>query len=75
LRDLLRRAESCGSWRRGRPFSVWLEEIGQGRTRAGLIAGNRGDDIADPIGQSSHEYDRTKRLLDELLTELAAVVS
>jgi protein-tyrosine phosphatase len=75
LKDLVRRAESMAWPRQGRPFSIWLEEVGKGRTRAGLITGSWEDDIADPVGQSRQEYDRTKRLLDDLLTKLAAVLS
>jgi protein-tyrosine phosphatase len=74
LRDLLGRAESTGSRRHGRPFSVWLEEVGRGRTRAGFLTSNRDDDIADPVGQSRQEYERTKCLLDDLVTKLAALV-
>jgi protein-tyrosine phosphatase len=74
LKCLVRRVESIAWGRQGRPFSVWLEEVGKGRTRAGLLTGNQEDDIADPVGQSRQEYDRTKHLLDELLTKLAAVL-
>jgi protein-tyrosine-phosphatase len=75
LRDLLRRADSTGSRRHGRPVSVWLEEIGGGRTRPELLTGDREDDIVDPVGQSLQEYARIKCLLDELLTKLAALLS
>jgi protein-tyrosine phosphatase len=75
LKCLVRRVESIARGRQGRPFSVWLEEVGKGRTRAGLLTGSQEDDVADPGGQSRQEHDRTKHLLDELLTKLAAVLS
>lgn len=75
LRDFLRRAELAGSRRNGQPFSTWLEDVGTGRTRAQLLGGCGEDDIADPIGQPQREYDRTKYLLDELLTELARLIN
>ncbi len=75
LKDLVRRAESIVWRRQGRPFSAWLDEVGKGRTRAELITANREDDIADPVGLPRQDYDRTKRLLDELLTRLAVVLS
>jgi protein-tyrosine phosphatase len=75
LTDLVRRAESIASRRRGRALSLWLEEVGKGRTRAELITGSREDDIADPVGQPRQQYDRTKRLLDDLLTKVAISLS
>jgi protein-tyrosine-phosphatase len=75
IKDFLRRVESTGLQRHGRPFSVWLKEIGGGRTRAGFLTGNREDDVADPVGQSRQQYERTKWLLDELCIKLAAVLS
>jgi protein-tyrosine phosphatase len=75
IRDLLRRVESTGLRRHDRPFAVWLDEVGSGRTRAGFLTANRDDDVADPVGQSRAQYERTKCLLDELCTRLASVLS
>jgi protein-tyrosine-phosphatase len=75
IKDLVRRVESTGSRLGGRPFSVWLEEIGSGRTRAGFLTSDRQDDIADPVGQARQQYEHTKSLLDELITKLAGVLS
>jgi protein-tyrosine-phosphatase len=75
IRDFLRRVESTGSYRRGRPSAIWLEEVGSGRTRAGFLASNREDDIPDPVGQPLQQFERTKWLLDELFTKLAGFLS
>jgi protein-tyrosine-phosphatase len=75
IRDFLRRVDSTGLRHQGSPFSVWLEVVGGSRTRAEFLTANRGDDIADPVGQPRQQYDQTKFLLDELTTKLAAVLS
>ncbi|HSS11852.1 MAG TPA: hypothetical protein VLL25_18330 [Acidimicrobiales bacterium] len=73
LREIVHRAESTGRRAPEQTFSAWLTDVGSGRTRAGLIGGRQEDDISDPVGQPRQEYDRTKRLLDELLSKLAAL--
>ena len=75
IKDFLRRVESTGSHRHGKPFAVWLEEVGGDRTRAGFLTANREDDVADPVGQSRQQFDRTRCLLDELFTKLAGVLN
>jgi protein-tyrosine-phosphatase len=75
IRDLVRRVESTGSHRRGRPSAIWLEEVGSGRTRAGFLASNREDDIPDPVGQPREQFEQTKWLLDEMFTKLADFLS
>jgi hypothetical protein len=51
-----------------------LENVGDGRTRSGILAASLSDDIADPIGQSDAVYERTRDELDELLTCLAELL-
>jgi protein-tyrosine phosphatase len=74
LRDLVRRAEQVGPRPRDEPFTQWLSAVGDGRTRAGLLATSLSDDVEDPVGQPAAAYDRTKKLLDDLFTRLAALI-
>lgn len=74
IRDLLRRAEAVGRRSPEMAFADWLVAVGEGRTRAGILAASLSDDIADPIGQSNSVYERTRDDLDELLTRLADLV-
>lgn len=74
IRDLVRRAEQVGPWPPTEPFADWLRALGRGRSRANLLSAPLSDDVEDPIGQSAAVYERTKRLLDDLLTRLAALV-
>ncbi len=74
LVDLVRRAELVGPRRPEQPFGAWLEVVGEGRTRAGMLASSLSDDVADPVGQSAAVYKRTREHLDDLLTRLAALL-
>ena len=74
VRDLLRRAEQVGPRSPGQPFADWLSAIGEGRTRAGLLSASLSDDVEDPVGQPAAAYERTKQLLDDLFTRLAALL-
>jgi protein-tyrosine phosphatase len=72
IRDLVQRAVAVGP--RGQPFETWLASVNSGRSRAGLLSTPLGDDIADPIGGTRADYQRTRDVLDGLLTRLAAVL-
>ncbi len=74
IRDLVRRAQPVGARPPEVRFEEWLEKVGDGRTRAGILAASLSDDIADPIGQSEAVYERTRDELDELLTRLAELL-
>jgi hypothetical protein len=74
IRDLVRRAQPVGARPPGESFEEWLENVGDGRTRSGILAASLSDDIADPIGQSDAVYERTRDELDELLTCLAELL-
>jgi protein-tyrosine phosphatase len=71
IRDLVRRAEALGRRPEEMAFADWVVEVGDGRTRAGILAASLSEDIADPIGQSNSVYERTRDDLDDLLTRLA----
>jgi protein-tyrosine phosphatase len=74
LRDLVRRAEASGRRGRDQLLGPWLAEIAKGRTPATVLAAPIADDIADPVGGPRPEYDRTREVLNELLTRLAALM-
>ncbi len=72
--DLVRRAEKVGPRPPGEPPADWLVAVGDGRTRSGLLAASLNDDVADPVGQPTAAYHRTKELLDDLMTRMAALI-
>jgi protein-tyrosine phosphatase len=74
LRDLVRRAEASGGRARDQPFDAWLAGLGAGRTPTTVLAAPLADDIADPVGRPRPDYDRTRQVLDELLTRLAVLI-
>jgi len=71
IRDLVGRAEAVGRRPADMTIGDWLLKVGEGRTRAGILAASLSDDITDPIGQSMSVYERTRDDLDDLLTRLA----
>jgi protein-tyrosine phosphatase len=71
LTDLVRRAEAVGPWPPQQPWSEWLDAVGEGRTRTGILSASLSDDIADPIGQSAAVHTASRLLLDDLFTRLA----
>jgi protein-tyrosine-phosphatase len=74
LVDLVQRAEKYGPRQPGEPLAQWLAALGEGRSRADILAARLSDDVADPIGQSAGVYERTRRQLDDLLSRLAALL-
>jgi protein-tyrosine phosphatase len=67
LRELVRRGERRGPRRPGEPLAAWLDALGEGRTRAGLLADHPDDDVADPIGGPASGYEATARVLEDLV--------
>jgi protein-tyrosine phosphatase len=74
LRELVQRAEAVGRRPAEQPFDVWLDAVGDGRSRAGFLTSPIEDDIADPVGEPPAVYQQTRRTLDDLLTRLAAIL-
>ena len=72
--ELVRLAEAAGPRPAEMVFGAWLDEIGAGRTRSGLMAAPGAEDVADPVGQPRRAYDRTKVILDDLMTRLAGLL-
>jgi protein-tyrosine-phosphatase len=72
--DLVRRGEEAGRRPEEQSFADWLAALGEGRTPSDVLAASLRDDVADPVGQSAAVYRRTKVLLDDLMTRLAALV-
>jgi protein-tyrosine-phosphatase len=74
IRDLVWRSEQVGPWPPSEPFADWLRAVGRDRNRSELLSAPLSDDVADPIGQSAAFYERTRRVLDDLLSRLATLV-
>jgi protein-tyrosine phosphatase len=72
--ELVRLAEAAGPRPADLAFGAWLDQMGAGRTRAGLMAAQGAEDVADPVGQPKRAYDRTKVILDDLMTRLAGLL-
>jgi protein-tyrosine phosphatase len=74
LRDLVRRGEQVGRRSKRQPINAWLGAVGADRTKSGVLAGRLADDIVDPVGHDRPVYDKTKDLLNDLLTRLAGLL-
>jgi protein-tyrosine phosphatase len=66
LRDLVRRAEAAEPRRPDESLRAWAGRLAAGRARAELL-GIGDDAIADPMGKSPTDYERTAAELDDLL--------
>jgi protein-tyrosine phosphatase len=71
LRDFVRRADAIGPLSPDGDPGAWVRRAHGGRSRAGVLAAGRGDDIADPTGLSDRAFERTRDELDGLVTSLA----
>ncbi len=72
--DLVRMAETTGPRAEYLDFGIWLDQVGAARTRSSLMSASLADDVADPVGQPRPAYDRTKVILNDLMTRLAALI-
>ncbi len=67
LKELVRRGEAVGPRGAGQSLEAWLDSLGVGRTRGGLLADDPADDVADPIGGPDSAYEATAVLLEDLV--------
>jgi protein-tyrosine phosphatase len=74
LKELVRRGRRVGARQPGEPLEEWLAKIHAGRSARELIGVSNEDDIADPIGQPRHAYERMVEDLDALIGELVWLV-
>ena len=74
LKELVRRGEAIGPRREDEPLATWLARVHDGRQPGELFGGAEDDDVADPIGLSSADYERTADELDALLDRLVDLV-
>jgi protein-tyrosine-phosphatase len=72
LRDFERRATAIGPLFPKEDASRWVRRAHGGRSRAGVLAAGRADDIADPTGLSDRAYERTRDELDRLVASVAS---
>lgn len=78
FKELVRRGEQAGPRRLDETAEAWLALVHHGRCRDDMLGADDLDDIADPIGRSPREFERTALELDELsrrLVELLVVQS
>jgi protein-tyrosine phosphatase len=69
LKELVRRGNSMGP-RHQETLAQWLTRANAGRSPRDLLGADPADDISDPYGGDEHDYERTFRELDRLVSEL-----
>ncbi len=75
LKELVRRGELAGPRRPSESAEQWLERVHSGRKREELIGESPHDDVDDPMGGASADYERTADELDGLLTQLVNLLA
>jgi len=75
LKELARAATDAGPRPADESLRAWLARIAAGRDRPALLGAGHDDalDVADPIGGSRADYERTAALLDDLLGQIVAL--
>lgn len=74
LKELVRTAAIAGPRRSGEDLDGWLARVAAERNRSDLLGVGHDDelDVADPVGLGRADYERTARLLDDLLAQVVA---
>lgn len=72
-RELVRRATGVGPRPSDEPLAVWLERVGEHRTRRDLLGSSPLDDIADPVHQPIEAYEQLARELAHLADRLVGL--
>lgn len=67
LPELARRVRAIGPRRDGEPVGSYLERAGADREPSDLLGHRPEDEVADPIGRSAREYERTAAQLEGLI--------
>lgn len=73
IREFVRRAAAAGPRPADEALSAWVERVHAGRRRADLMGASPDDDVRDPTGGPSEDYEATVELLDTLLTQLVGL--
>jgi protein-tyrosine phosphatase len=71
VKELVRRGEQAGPRRPDETVEAWLALVHAGRSPQDMLGGDDLDDIADPIGGSLSDFERTALELDESFRRLA----
>ena len=74
LKELVRTAAITGPRRSGEDLDAWLRRVAAERNRSDLVGVGHDEelDVADPVGLGRADYERTARLLDDLLAQVVA---
>ena len=70
LKELVRRGATVGPRRADQPLADWLAAAHEGRTTAELMGRSDLDDVADPIGGTPDQYERTAAEIESLVDRL-----
>ena len=74
LRELVARGEAVGPRALGVELAEWRSSVHAGRTRPGLLALDRADDIGDPMGRRLSAFVRTRDEISGLVDRLAGLL-
>lgn len=73
LKELVRRGEEAPRYP-GEPLGAWLERVSNGRQRSELLGSSTIDDVADPMGGSPRDFERTAWEIEQLCATLVSLV-
>jgi protein-tyrosine-phosphatase len=71
LKEIVRRGAAAGGIDEGETVEAFLARLHEDREPAELLGDSWLDDVADPFGGTSEQYEVTWREIDELVTALA----
>ncbi len=75
LRDLVRRAHRFGGPAGDEPVGIWAARLSSHRDVSELMGESPFDDIADPIGMSRADFERTAAVISDLSSALAVSIA
>lgn len=74
LKDFVRRTQAIAPPRRHQRFADWLGLVGAGRTPQDVLGSSPDDEVSDPFGQRTKVWDRVIEDLDDLISQLPAIL-
>jgi len=73
-KELVRRGEAVGPRPPTEPLEAWLRRVSDGRQRGDLLGSSDEDDVADPIGGTPADFERTAREIERLCAALQSLL-